>query len=286
MAIVFDGKAAAGLKKEDIKRKVAVLRAKGIIPKMVSVLGESNLESRLYVSMKAKFAQEVGIEFAIRQFEVIDKADKVVEQILKDNNDSSVGGIMVQLPIFEAFEVLEAIDPKKDVDCLTSENLGLLFKGKPRFLPATVKAVLEIIQSSKLNPSVSLREKVQSSNVCIVGASEIVGKPLAMALSDAGATVTLCRSTTKNIKEISQKADILISATGAPQLITQEMVKQGAIVIDVGISRLLREGRYKVIGDVDIGAACKASFITPVPGGVGPMTIACLFENLLDAIGV
>lgn len=283
--IIFEGRAEAQKKEEKIKDRVEKLQEKGIIPKMVSILGDDSPENELYVSMKGKFAKRVGIEFFVHHFEVTDKVDKIIEDIRQVNKDNSIQGLMVQLPISEPFEILDVIDPRKDIDCLTSENLGRLMKGNSRFLPATVRAVLDILKAAEMQrcKDAKTTRKLQGSNVCIVGASDIIGKPLAMCLSDLGATVTICRSTTKNLHAFTKEADILISATGAPQLITQDMIKDGAVVIDVGISRLLREGRYKVVGDIDAGAVNKASFITPVPGGVGPVTVACLFENLLDA---
>lgn len=292
-SIIFDGKAHALIKREECKRRVLALKEKGVFPKMVTILGDESSENELYASMKGKFAKEVGIEFLVHRFKITDKAEKIIKDIKEVNFDFSVHGLMVQLPIPEPF-VLESIDPKKDVDCLTSENLGLLMKGRPRFLPATVKAVLEIIHNSKFKmQNYSSKFKIfgnekwlAGETVCIVGASGIVGKPLAMVLSDAGATITVCRSTTKNLHDFTKNADILISATGAPELINEEMVKEKAVVIDVGISRLLRDGRYRVVGDVHSKVAKKTSFLTPVPGGVGPVTVACLFENLLDAVGM
>ena len=193
---------------------------------------------------------------------------------------------MVQLPITEPLPILKAISPEKDIDCLTPENLGMVMKGEPRFLPAAVKATIEILKEAVV---LKREEKetdhwLSGKNVCIVGASEIIGKPLSMVLSDLGATVVLCRTTTKDLSVFTKEADILIPATGSPSLINAEMVSKKTIVIDVGISRLLREGRYRVMGDVEPEVAEHCSFITPVPGGVGPVTVVCLFENLLDAI--
>jgi methylenetetrahydrofolate dehydrogenase (NADP+)/methenyltetrahydrofolate cyclohydrolase len=165
------------------------------------------------------------------------------------------------------FKILSAINPLKDVDCLTPENFGLLAMGKPRFLPATVKAILEIIKVSGF--------RLQASSIVIVGASNIVGKPLALHLSNLGATVTICRSKTKNLEKYTRQADLLVSATGVPKLIKKDMVKKKAIVIDVGFP----------VGDVDFENVSKvASFITPVPGGVGPLTVVCLLENVFQAV--
>jgi methylenetetrahydrofolate dehydrogenase (NADP+)/methenyltetrahydrofolate cyclohydrolase len=281
--IIFDGKKFAAEEEKILKEKVDRLKAIGITPKMVSILIGENPESELYLGLKKKAAERVVIKMEIARFTDKVKSDEVIKYVKKLNKDPEVHGIMIQLPLppkFKVpsesegskFKVLETIDPGKDIDCLTPENLGLLVMGKPRFLPATVKSVIKIIHSSKFI--------IHSSNVCIVGGSEIVGKPLAMVLSDAGATVSLCRSATKNLKEFTKKADILISATGVPGLIKKEMVKKGAVVIDVGI----KMSNVKIVGDVEKGVEEVAGFLTPVPGGVGPVTVVSLLENLVEGI--
>lgn len=274
--LIFDGKALAGVKEEALKLRVLELKRKNINPKLVVILSGKNPDSELYVSLKQKFAQRVGVLFEIKRFDEFGPSAEIIEFIKKANMDASVHGIMVQLPVAEPFRAVSVIAPSKDVDCLTPQNLGLIMAEHPWFLPATVKAVISVIKSAQI--------KVTGANVTIVGASEIVGKPLAVLLSDAGATVSVCRSTTKDLSAFTKEADILISATGAPHLITKNMVKPGAAVIDVGISKLLRDGKFQVTGDVDSGVKEIASFFTPVPGGVGPVTVACLFENLLHAI--
>jgi len=289
--MLFDGKAFAKEKEIVLKFRVKELGKKGIVPKLVSILADNSLESALYVSLKEKFAQRIGVIFEVHRFGIEVGKEEIIADIKKANQDEKVQGVMVQLPLPNQEEILPVISPLKDVDCLTAENLGLIAVGRPRFLPATVRAVIEIIRSLRLCLPAG-RLKVQSFeekwlrgvDVCIVGASIIVGKPLAILLSDAGATVTLCRSTTENLPEYTRRADILVSATGAAELIRSQMVKDQAVVIDVGISKLLREGRYKVVGDVSSEVLTKAAFVTPVPGGVGPVTVACLFENLVEAI--
>ena len=289
--MLFDGKAFAKEKEIVLKFRVKELEKKGIVPKLVSILADNSLESALYVSLKEKFAQRIGVIFEVHRFGIEVGKEEIIADIKKANQDEKVQGVMVQLPLPNQEEILPVISPLKDVDCLTAENLGLIAVGRPRFLPATVRAVIEIIRSLRLCLPAG-RLKVQSFeekwlrgvDVCIVGASIIVGKPLAILLSDAGATVTLCRSTTENLPEYTRRADILVSATGAAELIRSQMVKDQAVVIDVGISKLLREGRYKVVGDVSSEVLTKAAFVTPVPGGVGPVTVACLFENLVEAI--
>lgn len=278
--MIFDGKAFAQLKEARLKQSVEELRGKGIVPKLVSILADNSPESRLYVSLKEKFSQRVGAIFEIHHFDGT-ATKKIVEDVLKANQDPQVQGIMVQLPVVDEEEIVRAIDPIKDIDCLTPENLGLIVGGTPRFLPATVKAVVEIAREAM--GEVKGEKWLAGMNVCIIGASIIVGKPLAILLSDTGATVTICRSTTQNLADFTRKADILISATGVTDLIKKEMVKLRGVVIDVGISKLLRGGKFRVVGDVDPQVLERTAFFTPVPGGVGPVTVACLFENLLLA---
>ena len=283
--MIFDGKDFAQEKERELKRKVDELRRKGVVPKLVSILADDSKESALYVSLKAKFSQRIGVIFDIHQFTVGTKTREIVTDIQKANANSLVHGIMIQLPVENQGEILPAISPTKDVDCLTEENLGLIVIGRPRFLPATVNAVMEIIKYALGHLGHMFEEEkwLKGKTVCIVGASIIVGKPLAMVLSDLGATVIICRSTTGKLAEFTQKADVLVSATGVIDLVKKEMVKEGAIVIDVGISKLLRDGKFRVVGDVSKDVLEKTSFLTPVPGGVGPVTVACLFENLLLA---
>ena len=283
--MIFDGKKFAKEKERVLKRKVEALRQKGVRPKLVSILADDSKESALYVFLKAKFAQQIGVIFDIHQFAVGTKTKEIVAGIQKANADSSVHGIMIQLPVENQGEILQAISPAKDVDCLTEENLGLIVIGKPRFLPATVKAVMEIVKYALGHLGHMFEEEkwLRGKTICIIGASIIVGKPLSIILSDLGATVIICRSTTGKLAEFTQKADVLVSATGAIDLVKKEMVKTGAIVIDVGISKLLRDGKFRVVGDVSKDVLEKTSFLTPVPGGVGPVTVACLFENLLLA---
>lgn len=264
--ILFDGKKIAFKKEEKLKLKVGELLKKGIIPKLVSIMIGENPESEVYLRLKGEAAERVGIKLEVVRFSEEVKSKKVIKYIEKLNKDPKVHGIMAQLPLPEKLKILGAIAPSKDVDCLTPENLGLLMMGKPRFLPAVVKAVIEII------------ENLKGKNVCVVGASNLVGKPLAMILLSLGATVTICQDTTKNLCEFTKKADILISATGVPGLIKKEMVKPEAVLIDVGEKRV----GNKVLGDVDKKIKEVASFLTPVPGGVGPVTVVCLLENLIE----
>jgi methylenetetrahydrofolate dehydrogenase (NADP+)/methenyltetrahydrofolate cyclohydrolase len=283
--MVFDGKEFAKGKEAELRARVEELKTRGIVPKLVSILADISPESRLYVSLKAQFAQKIGIIYEVHQFDG-SATEEIVADIEKANNDPSVQGIMIQLPVVNEEAVVAAISPAKDVDCLTPANLGLILGGQPRVLPATVKAVMEILRNTKEEETGQAVENkwLAGENVVIIGASIIVGKPLAILLSDLGATVTICRSRTENLAEVTKKADILVSATGVAGLITRAMVKPGAKVIDVGISKLLRGGKFRVLGDVEKEALERASFFTPVPGGVGPVTVACLFENLFELI--
>ena len=282
--IIFDGKALAGEKEKVLAKRVEGFKTRtGITPKLVSFLVGDNPASKLYLRLKAEVAERVGIEFEKREFTPEAGLETILASVRQVNDDKSVHGIMIQLPLPKdleivpplagsrhggrnwKLEILGAIAPRKDVDCLTPENLGLLLMGEPRFLPATVRAILTIAQGSRL--------KAQGSNAIIVGASNIVGKPLAIMLSTMGATVTVCRSTTGNLSDFTKGADILVSATGVPGLIKKEMIKRGAVVIDVGAPK----------PDVDPAVGEVASFLTPVPGGVGPLTVISLLENTLDA---
>lgn len=264
--IIFDGKKLANEKEKVLQEQVKKLVSKlGFAPKLVAILVGDNPASQIYLRLKGEAARRVGVDFEKKEFPENVDPQEVLSGIKRANQDDRVWGIMVQLPLPKELGILEAISPTKDVDCLTAENFGLLAMGKPKFLPATVRAVLTIIQNSK--------SKVKSSNVVVIGRSNIVGRPLALALTNLGATVTVCHSKTKNLADFTRRAEILISATGIPGLIKKEMVKKGAIVIDVGSPK----------GDIDFTEVKKAaSFITPVPGGVGPLTVVSLFENLLQ----
>lgn len=281
--MVFDGREFARKKEVQLKAQVEERRGKGIVPRLVSILADNTPETRLYVSLKAKFAEKIGVDYQVHRFDGSETA-RIVEDIKEANQDPAVHGIMVQLPVINEEKIVAAIDPKKDVDCLTPENLGLILVKEPRILPATVKAVLDIITYAFDGAANGKQKWLTGKNVCLIGASIIVGKPLAILLSDLGATVTICRSRTQNLAEFTQEADILVSATGVTDLVKAEMVKRGAVVIDVGISKLLRDGKFRVMGDVDAKVEEKTSFLTPVPGGVGPVTVACLFENLLSSL--
>lgn len=264
MTVIFDGKKFAQEKEKKLKAEIKKLKIK---PKLVVVLVGDDPASRLYVELKKEAAERVGIDFELKKFKKSVSQDSIIAYIQEKNGEKAISGIMVQLPLpknFDEFKIRRSIHPFKDVDCLHPKNLGMLMLGKPLFYPAAVKAVLEILTQGVL-PGTPLR-----CEAVIVGASNLVGKPLSLVLSNLGATVTLCRSTTRNLAKHTKMADILVSATGKPGLIKKEMVKKGAVVIDVGETK----------GDVEEDVAQVASFLTPVPGGVGPVTVVSLLENV------
>lgn len=289
--MIFKGDQFAEEKTKVLEKKVIELKAKGITPKLASILIGNNPQSQLYLALKGKRAKELGIDFKLICFKNNEDSDLIKEKIKQLNSDPSVQGIMVQLPLPERYqdnkeEILSTIDPGKDVDCLTPTNLDFLLMGDPRIIPATPKAVMQILAFA-LKKNLEEKKWLAGEDICVVGASNLVGKPMAMMLSNLGATVTICRSTTpaESLAEAAKKAKILVSAVGKPGLITKEMVKPGAVVIDVGITNLAQPfGKTKILGDVDREVAQVASFYTPVPGGVGPVTVICLMENLLEGI--
>lgn len=257
---------------------------------LVILLVGEDAPSVLYVKRKLLKASEKGICAELVKFDESCSAGELRAKIAVLNNNKEVKGIMIQLPLpaqlrDQTREILDLIEPNKDVDCLTSKNLERLEKGKPKFYPATVKAILAIL-GEQLNKRLLFEEghgALKGKNCVVVGASDLVGKPTAMVFRNLGAIVTICDEfTSKNEVALAcQKADILVSATGVGHLIKKDMVKPGAIVIDVGISR---DENGKLIGDVDFEEVVKvASYVSPVPGGVGPRTVESLLENFLQA---
>lgn len=277
MAVVFDGREFAKRKEAVLKKKFRKLAKKfGRRARLVSVLVGDNLASRLYLRIKKEAAERIGVEFEIAEFEEKIEPEVLVKFLQKEGEKERVDGLMVQLPLpswwsrEEKRGALEAIVPEKDVDGLTSFSQGkVVVDCKDGFLPATVLAVWQILLAAGLE-----EKKMKKKTVCILGRSDIVGKPLANLLINRGATVIVCGKTTSNLSSYTRVADIVVSATGRPGLVKEEMIKEGAVVVDVGEPR----------GDVDFEEVKKkVSFITPVPGGVGPVTVVCLFENLLRA---
>ncbi|MDR3559660.1 MAG: bifunctional methylenetetrahydrofolate dehydrogenase/methenyltetrahydrofolate cyclohydrolase FolD [Candidatus Pacebacteria bacterium] len=285
---ILDGKKIAEEIKLELKAEILEMGKNGMTPGLAVVLVGSDPASRIYVANKKRNCEEVGIKSASYELAENISQSKLMELISRLNDDENIHGILVQLPLpkhIETQKIIEAIDPRKDVDCFHPENAGRLLIGQsarnasrgdadgPRFLPCTPGGILELLKRSNI--------EVAGKDCVIVGRSNIVGKPLAALLINAGATVTVCHSRTRNLKEKTLRAEILIVATGKAGLISADMVQPGSAVIDVGINRMA-DG--KLVGDVDFeNVKNVASAISPVPGGVGPMTIAMLLKNTITA---
>ena len=261
-------------KKIDLKEKVEYLKKDGINPKLVVIHANQDEASNIYISKKRKMCEELGILEEEYDFDESVTQEEILQLLDKLNQDENVHGILVQLPIFnhlDSKEILEAISPKKDVDGFHPINIGKLMQGVGGVAPCTPKGVMTILDELNIN--------VEGKNATVIGRSIIVGRPMGALLLNKGATVTTCHSKTPNLKEHTKNADILVVAVGKPHLVTEDMVKEGAIVIDVGINRV--DG--KLIGDVDTeNVAEKAKYITPVPGGVGLTTVYTLMENVIE----
>lgn len=285
-ASLIDGKLIAAQIREEVAAQVDALREKNIEPCLAVVLVGDDPASHTYVEAKRKASQEVGIR-SIRHHLAKDVAEsRLTELIERLNRDSGVHGILVQLPLpshVNEYSIISAISPQKDVDGFHPYNAGRLITGLDTFIPCTPFGVSQMILKSGIETT--------GKHVVIVGRSNIVGKPLMNLLvqktDTANATVTLCHSKTSNIKAHTLQADILIAAIGRSRFITADMVKPGAVVIDVGINRIEEQGKVCLVGDVDFEGVRKvASRITPVPGGVGPMTVAMLMQNVAKAAGL
>lgn len=273
--MILDGKVVASARKEELKK---VLQE---FPKQLHlavILVGNHPASRSYVASKERACHEVGIDSQVIRLDEGITTGELKEVILSLNRDERVDGILVQLPLpahINEQEILETIDPSKDVDCFHPYNVGRLFLGQPIVQPCTPKGVMEILRYYGI--------EVSGKKAAVIGRSNIVGKPMAALLLQANATVTICHSRTQNLAEEVKQADIVVAAVGKPRMITQEMIKPGAIVIDVGINRVddpTTDKGYRLVGDVDFeGVKEVASAITPVPGGVGLMTVAELLWN-------
>jgi len=284
-AILMDGKALGQKIRESVKLKAAELKTKGISPCLAVILAGEDPASLSYVKSKEKALDEAGMESRdIRLPEAVSEAE-LLAVIDRLNNDDKVHGILVQSPLprhINERKIIAAVSPSKDVDCFHPVSVGNLILERPGFLPCTPHGVLMLLREYNI--------KVAGADVVIVGRSDIVGKPLANLLvrREYNATVTVCHTGTKDLKFHTSKADILIAAAGNPEFIKPDMIKQGAVVIDVGINRVPDQSAkkgYRVCGDVDPATAQKAGHYTPVPGGVGPMTIAMLMQNVVEAAG-
>lgn len=283
---IIDGKAISEQVKAEVKREVQELASRGVAPGLAAVLVGENPASQLYVKLKGRTCEELGMHSQTHRLSSSIAESDLLGLVDKLNHDDKVHGILVQLPLPEHIreeKILSAISPLKDVDCFHPENVGLLLIGSPRFAPATPSGVQQLLIRSGNSP--------EGKHVVVLGRSNIVGKPLAALLMQkkpgANATVTICHSGTENLREVTRSGDILVAAMGSPLFVKADMVRDGAVVVDVGINRVedpkAKQG-YKIVGDVDFESVrLKAKAITPVPGGVGPMTIAMLMKNTVAA---
>ncbi len=275
-AQIIDGKAIAAKVRSRIAGQVEQLKAKGITPGLAVVLVGDDPASRVYVGMKKKMCLELGMHSSDHELPADTSQAKLLELIDQLNADERIHGILVQLPLpahIDTDQVLEAISPMKDADGFHPYNVGRLAIGKPTFQPCTPYGVMVMLEE--------IGYDLQGKEVVVVGRSNIVGKPVALMCLARHATVTICHSRTRDLAEVVRRADVVIAAVGKAEMVKGDWIKPGAVVIDVGINRV---GEKKLVGDVEYAAAAeRASAITPVPGGVGPMTIAMLLQNTLES---
>ena len=276
MAVILDGKAVSAKVKEEVKAEVEALKKQGVSVGLAVIIVGNNPASRTYVNNKKKACEAAGIvseEYALPEETTQEELLALVEEL---NHKDSINGILCQLPLPKHLDeeaVIAAISEKKDVDAFSAVNVGHIMIGDYSFLPCTPAGIMEILRHYNID--------VAGKECVVIGRSNIVGKPMAMLLLHQNGTVTICHSKTKNLKDVTSCADILVAAVGIPHFVTADMVKEGAVVIDVGMDR---DENGKLCGDVDFAAVePKASYITPVPGGVGPMTIATLLKNTVTA---
>ena len=283
-ATIIDGKEVAAQVRAEVAEKVSALKAKGITPCLAVILVGENPASVSYVTGKQKALAEVGMADRSVHLPETTTEEELLRLIEELNADSSVHGILVQLPLpkhIDEEKVLLAIDPSKDVDGFHPVNVGNLVIGKKAYLPCTPHGIIVLLEKAGIQTS--------GKHAVVIGRSNIVGKPVSLLLArkETNCTVTLCHTGTKNIEEITRQADILVAAAGRPHTVTKDMVKPGAVVIDVGVNRIpdsTKKSGFRLIGDCDFeDLKDVAGFITPVPGGVGPMTIAMLMFNTLEA---
>ena len=272
MAIIIDGKMIAKKTRENLKKEVEELKKEGITPKLAVIMVGDNPASKVYVKNKSKACDEVGVEYEEYILEAGIKQKELLELIQKLNNNKEINGILLQSPLPSNLDINEAfrtIDYRKDVDGFHPMNVGKLVLGQDTFVSCTPYGIMRLLEEYKID--------LCGKHVVILGRSNIVGKPLVQCCLNNNATVTVCHSKTKEIENVTKDADVLISAIGKPRFVTADMIKDGAVVIDVGINRL---DTGEIVGDIDFESVSKkASYITPVPGGVGPMTIAMLLRR-------
>lgn len=285
-ARILDGKAIAQQTRDELRARVEALRARGVIPGLGVLLVGDNPASRSYVTAKEKACAETGLASKEIHLPVTASRGEILDVVRAMNDDDAIDGILVQLPLPDSSieqEVIETIRPDKDVDGFHPVNVGRMLLGLPAFLPCTPHGVLQILHRSGV--------KIEGSHVVVVGRSNIVGRPLANLLTLksrlGNATVTMCHTRTKDTGHFTRQADIVVAAAGHPNTVTADMVREGAVVIDVGVNRVAdatKKTGFRLVGDVDFDAVKeRASAITPVPGGVGPMTIAMLMFNTVES---
>ena len=275
-ATLIDGNALSKQLREDVAARTAALKARGLTPGLAVVLVGDNPASQVYVRNKVKACSDAGLHSVLEKYEVTMTEAELLQRVDALNNDPAIHGILVQLPLpahIDAHKVIEAISPAKDVDGFHVASAGALMVGQPGFWPCTPYGCMKMLESI----GYSLRGK----HAVVIGRSNIVGKPMALMLLQQNATVTVCHSATADLKAMTLQADVIVAAVGKRNVLTADMVKPGAVVIDVGMNR---DDAGKLCGDVDFaGVSQVASYITPVPGGVGPMTITMLLVNTLEA---
>jgi len=273
--MILDGKACSEQRLEILREEIDEA---GLYPHLATVIVGNDPASQMYVRMKHRACEQVHIGSIGIELPADASTDKVIATVRRLNEDPEIDGVLIQLPLPETIDtprVIATVSPDKDVDGYHPSNLGLLFSGKPRFAPCTPQGIMTLLAMNRIT--------VTGQHAVVIGRSIDVGRPMAALLLNADATVTICHSRTQNLPAITKQADILVSSVGKAHFVTAEMVKPGSVVIDVGINRL----GGKLVGDVDFAAVSPvASAITPVPGGVGPMTIATLMENTVKALKV
>ena len=284
---ILNGKEASQAIRDSLKLEMAQMAVQGkAVPHLAAVLVGNNGASETYVASKVKACQEVGFKSTLIRLEEDISSLKLLDVIIDLNRDPDIHGILVQLPLpkhISEEEVINTIDPDKDVDGFHPNNIGRMILSQPSFISATPYGIMLLLEHYKI--------QTKGRHAVVIGRSHIVGRPMSILLSGnserGNSTVTICHSHTKNIREICQEADIIVAALGRPNFVTADMVKDGAVIIDVGITRVAdstKKSGYKIVGDVDFeNVSPKCSFITPVPGGVGPMTIAALMKNTFKA---
>jgi methylenetetrahydrofolate dehydrogenase (NADP+)/methenyltetrahydrofolate cyclohydrolase len=277
-AQILDGLATSKAIREEVKSEVERFVAEtGVKPHLAVVIVGEDPASKVYVNMKKKAALSVGMLSTVHELPENSTQQQVVEIVRQLSDDPNIHGVMVQHPVPEhlnELEILSAVAREKDVDGISRESLGSLVTGDPLFIAATPAGIIELLDRYNI--------PIQGQHAVVVGRSIILGKPVALYLLNRNATVTICHSRTRDLAEMTLQADILVAAVGKPEMITGDMIKEGAVVIDAGYNKV--EGRDKDVGDVEFESASqKASWITPVPGGVGPMTIAMLLKNTMKA---